>query len=198
MGKEKQKIVVVVAVGVVVFAVIVYLGIYKTYQTIGVTRGALADVQSKIDAHKEKGRAIPTLKEKKRQIELVVEDFAKILPDDATAEHYQLLELVDDFKEETNIKLLRFDPAKKKKKKKKGEGEDSAFLRHQFKLEMEGRFFDIARLMNLIERTEKFLKIDSFHCYRPGKGNREPGDLTHLVAEVTMSTFTYKRPKSDK
>lgn len=195
MGKEKQKMVMIGAVGVVLLGLIIYFGIVKTYDVIGETNAKIKLKQGEIQGYQDKIDKIPDLKRKKEAIQDVLEDFIRILPDDANDEHFALLTMINDYQIETNMDFDMFKPVERRGRKKKGQVEDLGFVQQQFRLEIEGQFFDLARLLNLIERTEKFLRIDNFHLFRPEARGTEGRDLTHLRAEITMSTFTYKEKK---
>jgi Tfp pilus assembly protein PilO len=195
MGREKRIILTVIAIGVVVTALIVYLGIVQTFKQMRETQTKIDEKQREINDYTAKQGKIDGLKKKKEKIDEVVESFAKILPNDATEENWKLLDLLDQYSSETTtrVKDFRYVPPEGKEV-----AEQPAFIRHRFRLEIEGHFFDLARLVNLIERTEKFLKIDSFRFSRLDPSQRkEEGDLTELAAQVNLSTYTYdykKRP----
>lgn len=197
MGKEKQKMVLIGVCAVVLLGLIVYFGIVQTYKKIGDTKKKIEAKDAEIRGYQDKINQIPKLKERRNAIQGVLEEFVRILPDNAMDEHFALLGMINDYKNETNIEMDRFDPVEEKRKQK-GEKETLGFIQQQFRLEVEGQFFDLARLLNLIERTEKFLRIDSFRLSRPEASERPGGDLSHLKAEITMSTFTYKEPKQSK
>ncbi|MCZ6689781.1 MAG: type 4a pilus biogenesis protein PilO [Planctomycetota bacterium] len=190
MSKDKQKMALILVVGLVAAAAIGYVWIFKTFGEISNLEAQKETVDVEIKDYEEKISKIKGLQEAKDQLKEVVEDFAKILPDDGVEESYALFEILSQYQDETNIEVDSWNHIPRRGKRKKGE-RPPAFVRHQFKLRAKGHFFDIARLMNLFERTEKFLRIDSFRCGRPTKGKPGEMDLTKLNMEMTLSTFTY-------
>ena len=190
MSKDKQKMALILVVGLVAAGAIGYLGIFKKLAVINDLKTQKDKVDTEIGEYEVKIRGIDGKREQKEAIRGAVDDFAKILPDDGMDESYNLFSILSEYQDETNIEVDSWTYVPRKGKRPKGKPRDP-FQQHQFKLKARGHFFDIARLMNLFERTEKFLRIDSFRCGRPTKGKPGEMDLTKLEVEMTLSTFTY-------
>ena len=198
MSKDKQKIAFLIAVGVIAGGLIAWQFIYKTSNSITSLKGDIKVQEKLIDEYQKKIDEIPKLMDERDLIEEVVEEFSRILPDDARREQIRLTAMIEDFKGESGIKFVKLQPRDRRKKPSPGGGQKgqqqqaSAFERHTYELVIEGRFFDFVTLVNKIEKSQKFIKIDEFSCNRIQEKTRRPGgDLTYLTCRIVMSFYTY-------
>ena len=193
MSKDRQKIIGISVVTVLLGVLIVWFGIIRTQKKISDVDVEVRAVEDQISIYEGKRDAIPGLEAEKKAIEEVVEDFVRILPNDADDKLFELNRVIGQYKDEANINAEALTPIISPVKP--GEEEVTAFKRHQYELTMTAHFFDFARLMNLLEANQHFIKVDSFRCYRPVASEQEGEDLTLLAAELRMSTYTYDPPK---
>jgi Tfp pilus assembly protein PilO len=193
MSKDKRNIIIIVVLGLLAVGAIVYFWIFQTRSSMTGTRAEIAKLETDIQKFQRMIDKIPQLREEREEIELVVEEFSQILPDDAIAEQHKLSAMIEDFAKETKIELRKFEPIVKQGPggKPGAQAEKEAFEENVFELEISGHFFDFVTLINQIERNEKFIKVDSFSCKRMGKDQRA-GDLTMLVCKVVLSFYTYR------
>lgn len=195
MSKDKQKMAFLIVVGIVAGALISWQGIWKTSTEITKLKVEIDKKKGEIKSYEDKINQIPKLLEERSKIEEVVEEFSRILPDSAIREEQRLNKLIEEFVgEKANIELVKFGPKDRGRAPAgKQEEEPSAFERHRYEMEILGHFFDFVTFVNQIEKSEKFIKVDSFKCTRVREEKKRPGgDLTYLTCRVTFSFYTYK------
>lgn len=196
MSKDKQKIAFLIVAGIVAGVLISWQGIWKTQKSITSLNSQIKAKEAEIKEFETKINQIPKLRAERDSIEDVVEEFSRILPDSAVREEQRLSALIDDFLgDKQTIELVKFGPKDRRAKPvpKGTEVVPPTFARHRYELEIQGHFFDFVTFVNQIEKSEKFIKVDSFRCSRVKDAKSRPGgDLTYLVCKVVFSFYTYQ------
>ena len=204
--KDKQKIILAVGLSALIAGAVAVVAFSKFR--------ARRDLLAKIDGlerrekqAKDKIKRIPQLRDRRKDLARLIEDYAKILPKEHHVQHDAFMEIIDGFRKDTNIFIRSAEPVVKKKRrgKKKKAAKDN-FIQHKYKFELVAKFKEFLKFLNRIENHDRFLRIDEF-VVEPLRldsksspvGKDTKGILSEIIAaeqqlkqiKVVVSTFTY-------
>lgn len=184
---EKQRMMIAAAVGVLLVGVLLYLT-YSARKQKELAEQNIATYMKKTRDARDKIKQIPALRQEEFQLDNDVKEYVRILPKEA--EINKLYEIVNDLKDEAGVKLERYTIGREAKGRKKM---SASFQTHTRDLKLKGKFFSVAKFINLIERYKRFMRVESFDL-KPG------GDegVDELDASLKFSTFTYTPRVSSK
>ncbi|MCI0341351.1 MAG: type 4a pilus biogenesis protein PilO [Planctomycetales bacterium] len=189
---EKQFLIVVVALGVLVLGVFGFLS-YKDYARIREIKAESTQLDDMLKVHKKKIERIPELKGEVAKLESKFEDQRKILPEvrDVT----NLIEVMTYLCERAKLENPRdVQPLAKKEAgpKRAPTGEIEAIL---YTFEITGSFFNFVQFLNYLEHYQRFLRVRDFSISGGGDRGRKgvvEGVATDLKFKITLITYRYR------
>lgn len=208
---EKQKIIAVAAFFLAALGGAGALVFFK-YRERSSLLGEIDGLEAKKVTANESIQKIPHLLEKKAELVDSVDKYVEILPPEEHVQHESFVEIVDAYRQDTQILIQKADPVKvNDDPKRKGAGERERFIRHRYRFSLLGTVPDFIEFLNKLENHPRFLKVDSFRIQpsrsRDGSDASESNpDAKELHAasnpikeiELTVSTYTYFKGATEK
>ena len=206
---EKQKIIAAVLVFTLFTAVMAALNYFR-FEERGTLLAKIDSLQKEGKKANEMIRQIPELRQRRKDLAQIIDQYVSILPPEQHIEHEAFANIIDGYSQETlvviqKVEYLDIDAAKGKKKKKRI-GTDN-FVRHRYRLKLIGEYRNFLRFINKIENHTRFLKIDEI-LIQPLGSNKDISKVSKDEAatlrmatvqykniELVLSTYTYKKEK---
>ncbi len=207
---EKQKIIAAVLVFTLFTAVMAALNYFR-FEERGTLLAKIDSLQKEEKKANEMIRQIPELRQRRKDLAQIIDQYVSILPPEQHIEHEAFANIIDGYSQETlvviqKVEYLNVDVAKGKKKKKRT-GTDN-FVRHRYRLKLIGEYRNFLRFINKIENHQRFLKIDEI-LIQPLGSNKDISKVSKDEAstlrmatvqykniELVLSTYTYKKEKA--
>ncbi len=207
---EKQKILAAVLVFTLFTAVMAALNYFR-FEERGTLLAKIDSLQKEEKKANEMIRQIPELRQRRKDLAQIIDQYVSILPPEQHIEHEAFANIIDGYSQETlvviqKVEYLDIDAAKSKKKKKRI-GTDN-FVRHRYRLKLIGEYRNFLRFINKIENHQRFLKIDEI-LIQPLGSNKDISKVSKDEAstlrmatvqykniELVLSTYTYKKEKA--
>ncbi len=189
---EKQFLIVVVALGVLVLGVFGFLS-YKDYARIREIKAESATLDDQLKVHKKKIELIPALKAEVIKLEGKFDEQRKFLPE--VRDTNNLIEVMTYLCEEA--KLNRPEDVQPEMKRETGPkraptGEIEPIL---YKIELSGSFFNFVQFLNLVEHYQRFLRVRDFTISGGGDRGKKgvvEGVAADLKFKLTLITYRFR------
>ncbi len=206
---EKQKIIAAVLVFTLFTAVMAALNYFR-FEERGTLLAKIDSLQKEEKKANEMIRQIPELRQRRKDLAQIIDQYVSILPPEQHIEHEAFANIIDGYSQETlvviqKVEYLDIDAAKGKKKKRIG---TDNFVRHRYRLKLIGEYRNFLRFINKIENHQRFLKIDEI-LIQPLGSNKDISKVSKDEAstlrmatvqykniELVLSTYTYKKEKA--
>ena len=200
---EKQKIVVAVLVFLALLGGVGTLVWFKnTEREKALTE--LSNHEKEEALARKKIEKIPELHEQRAQLAELIDRYAEILPPEEHAEHAAFVNIIDNYRRDTQILIQKAEYVPLGKKAK-GVTKQQSFVRHKYRFKLIGSVPDFLEFVSKIENHKRFMKVDSFNIIPLGaeeRMNRSLGDrddtadlerAMNPVKEIDLfvSTYTY-------
>ena len=207
---EKQKIIAAVLVFTLFTAVMAALNYFR-FEERGTLLAKIDSLQKEEKKANEMIRQIPELRQRRKDLAQIIDQYVSILPPEQHIEHEAFANIIDGYSQETLVVIQKVEyldiGAAKGKKKKKRIGTDN-FVRHRYRLKLIGEYRNFLRFINKIENHQRFLKIDEI-LIQPLGSNKDISKVSKDEAstlrmatvqykniELVLSTYTYKKEKA--
>ena len=173
---------------------------YFQFVQLAAMRQEAADLLDKVKSAKKKSDAIRSLETQKKLLAAKEQELRAHIPDMSRLEYDKFANLLDSKREEAGV----FIPAAtwmpvRGGRPLPGRGNrqlPKSMNKVQYRVSVEGDFYQILRYLSILEKLERFIGIDNFNIAR-GAGSDGEGNFTRNMG-LTLYSFTYQPEKEDE
>lgn len=181
---DKKLVIILIVLFVVAFAVIAAL-CYHRWNANAKLQEEIESIKLRITKQEKRKARIKVLQEKKSRIVEAINQLTRILPTETQASHQQFLKLLRGFEKDSKIVVRTLLPPKEETNL------ELRIKRYKYNILLVGEFPQFVQFLNLIERHERFFKVDSFELANERLGaDYWPADAEKKI-KLQITTYTY-------
>jgi Tfp pilus assembly protein PilO len=188
MSKDLRNTLIAVAIFIALAGVLIYF-VTETQDKLEVVNKEIADLEEQIRQNKQYIEKAPKLQAQLNELNANFRDYVKILPSAEIATTERLFRTAQAYADAAQITIQ--DLSERSAGGKKGGGRLGEFEEVSVSFRIEADFETFVRFINLLERHEQFMKVNSF-AVSPGQTRTVDGKETiDLGVSIEVSTYKY-------
>ena len=189
MSKDLRNTLIAVAIFIALAGVLIYV-VSNTQDQLDQVTKENADLKEQIKQNEDYCKKAPQLQKQLQELDANFRDYVKILPSAEVATEERLLRTVQNYAEGAQIRMEEL--TQRTSAGKKGGGKMGEFEEVSVDFRIDCDFDSFVRFLNLLERHEQFMRVNSFSV-NPAATPRvvEGKEVIDLSVSIQVSTYKY-------